>query len=222
MIEFAIQGKTIEMVSYSDDATLAELRSELDAFRDRPGLKTATCAGCGECCYYETLPVLGYDLESIRGFLNVDDSSLFANYLELPEQPSAQQRTKSIDEMIRDHKFESTTASLLYEYNQAEPIKLRKNPHGSCMFLEDDLCAIYQARLYTCGLYVCNMADRLSVLQEQIVRQGIWHSYHVLGWIDADLIGHNPFLHASGYGEVLIKDFDFDLSEAIEKLFFYF
>ena len=123
---------------------------------------------------------------------------------------------------MRDHGFDRTTASLLFEYNQAEPVKLRKGPDGACMFLKDNLCSIYDARLYTCGLYVCNMADSLSVLQEQIVRQGIWHSYYVLGWIDAGAIGHNPFLGAAGYEEVKIKDFDFDLTDAMEKLFFYF
>ena len=66
------------------------------------------------------------------------------------------------------------------------------------------------------------MADKLSVLQEQIVRQGIWHSYVELRWIEAESIAHNPFLEASGYGEVMISDFDVDLSEALERLFFYF
>jgi len=222
MIELEVRDRTIEIVSYSEDATLEDLRSGIDVFRDQTGLKTANCAGCGECCFYETLPVLGYDLAAVRGFLGVDDEELFTRFLELPERPSAEQRDKSINEMMRNHGFDRKTASLLYEYNQAEPVKLRKSDAGSCMFLENNLCTIYHARLYTCGLYVCNMADRLSVLQEQIVRQGIWHSYHLLGWIEADVIEHNPYLGAGGYGEVLLKDFDFDLSDALEQLFFYF
>lgn len=222
MIELEVQGRTIEIISYSEDATLEELRSKVDTFRVQPGLKTAGCAGCGECCFYENLPVLGYDLQAIKEFLNVEDADLFERYLNAPEKPSQSERGKSIEEMMRDHGFDRTTASYLYEYNQAEPVTLRKSAAGSCMFLEDNLCTIYQARLYTCGLYICNMAEKLSVLQEQIVRQGVWHSYAVLGWIQPDAISHNPFLGSEGYGDVLIRDFDVDLTDAIEKLFFYF
>ncbi|MBT3275206.1 MAG: hypothetical protein HN368_18775, partial [Spirochaetales bacterium] len=121
--------------------------------------------------------------------------------------------------------FDKTTAALLYEYNQAEPITLRKGTSGtgaSCMFLEDKLCSIYQARLYTCGLYICTMADKLSILQEQIVRQGIWHSYFQLGWVAESEIGHNPFLKGGSYSRILLSAFDFDLTSALEKLFFYF
>jgi hypothetical protein len=222
MIDLERQGNTIEIASYSDDATLEELRERVDTFRVQKGLKTAGCAGCGECCFYENLPVLGFDLRNIRDFLGVDDETLFSKYLELPERPTEADREQSIEQMKRDHGFDDTTARLLYEYNQSEPVRLRKSAAGSCMFLEDNLCTIYQARLYTCGLYVCNMADKLSVLQEQIVRQGIWHSYHVLGWIGAGSIAHNPFLDADGYGDVPVKAFDFDLSDALEQLFFYF
>ena len=222
MIDLEVQGETIEIVSYSEEASLEELKTLVDAFRVREGLKTAYCQGCGGCCSDENLPVLAYDLASIRRFLGVDDEILFSRYLELPERPSTEQRTKAVGEMMRNHGFDTITASLLYEYNQAEPIRLRENDAGSCLFLENDLCAIYQARPYTCGLYVCNMADRLSALQEQIVRQGIWHSYTELGWIEADEIEHNPFLRASGYCDIPLSSFDVDLSEAMEELFFYF
>ncbi len=225
MIDLKVIETSIELISYSEDATLEELRERVDTFRVQKGLETEHCAGCGECCYYENLPVLGFDLESIRGFLDADDETLFSRYLQLPEKPEIGQRRKSIAEMARDHGFDLTTAALLYEYNQAEPVTLRKGTPESgaaCMFLEDNLCTIYQARLYTCGLYICNMAEKLSILQEQIVRQGVWHSYCRLGWIGEADISHNPFLKGDSYGEILLSAFDFDLTSALEKLFFYF
>ena len=113
------------------------------------------------------------------------------------------------------------TATLLYEFNVAEPITYRKN-FGACVFLLNGFCTNYEGRAYTCSLYVCNMGERLSALQERIVRQGIWHSYAVAGLIQVEEIQHNPFVGHESYDTVPIRGFDVDLSDALESLFFYF
>jgi len=222
MISLEVRDGTIELASYSEEATLPELRDAVESFRIEKGLKTDRCAGCGECCYYETLPVLGHDLEAIKEFLQVDDDELFSSYLELPDQPDIHDRRKAISELIRDNKLDATTAALLYEYNNSEPISLRKGPDGSCKFLKDNFCSIYGARLYTCGLYICTAGEKLSVLQEQIVRQGTWHSYCIMGWIGSDDIAHNPFLGHASLDTVTLASFDMDMQDALESLFFYF
>ena len=222
MIKLEVHDRVIELVSYSRNATLLELRDAVENFRLGKGLKTDHCAGCGECCYFETLPVLGLDLLSIKKNLNVDDNELFSTYLELPERPDINGRRKAIVELARDNSLDSTTAALLFEYNNAEPINLRKGLSGSCKFLENNLCTIYGARLYTCGLYVCTAGEKLSVLQEQIVRQGAWHSYFIMGWIDQIDIAHNPFLGHTSFSTVTLSAFDVDMKDAIEALFFYF
>jgi hypothetical protein len=66
------------------------------------------------------------------------------------------------------------------------------------------------------------MGERLSVLYENIIRQGIWHSYLKLGWISEDALAHNPFLGAGTPADVHLRDFDVDLTPALESLFFYF
>ncbi len=222
MITLEVQDRAIELLSYSRDATLSELLGAVERFRLGKGLKTDRCAGCGECCYYEALPVLGLDLQAIKKFLNVDDNELFSTYLELPEPPDIHRRRKAIAELARDNSLDSTTAALLFEYNNAEPINLRKGLNGSCMFLENNLCTIYGARLYTCGLYICAAGEKLAVLQEQIVRQGTWHSYYIMGWIDQVDIAHNLFLGHTSFSSVTLSAFDVDMKDAMEALFFYF
>ncbi len=222
MIDLAVENRKIELRGYSDDATLAELRDSVESFRKQDGLITAGCAGCGLCCYYETLPILGYDLHDLRVALEVSEEELFAGYVDLPKPPDLDERRESIVDMMRQHDLDRVTASLLYEYNTAEPVRCAKAADNGCVFLDAGLCSIYESRAYTCALYVCNMADRFSVLQEQIVRLGVWHSYYVLGWIPAEEIEYNPFLKYTSYDDALLADFDIDLEPALEKLFFYF
>ena len=222
MIDLSLVGSSIELNHYDQSDTLDDLRKSVEQIRTHAGLRTAGCAGCGECCFYDTLPVLGYDLAAIKQFLSVTDQELYSTYLVLPEKPDMAARAKAVEELIRQNKLNEITANILYEYNQAEPIRLAKSEDGSCRFLQENLCTIYENRLYTGALYVCNMAERLSILQEQIVRQGVWHSYLELGWISEKDIPHNPYIGHDGFFSVPIASFDIDLSEALEHLFFYF
>lgn len=222
MITLEVLDGAIELVSYTSDATLVELRDTVDSFRHDKGLKTDHCAGCGECCYFDALPVLGHDLQAIKGYLNVADDVLFSAYLKLPEPPDLRNREKAISELIRDNELDGTTAALFYEYNNSEPITLRKSAGGACKFLQNDFCSIYGARLYTCGLYICSAGEKLSMLQEQIVRQGAWHSYSIMGWIERHAISHNPFLGHESLETVTLASLDTDMEGALESLFFYF
>ncbi len=222
MIYLAVENGKIELKGYSDDATLAELRDSVETFRKQDGLITAGCAGCGLCCYYHTLPILGYDIHDLRTALDVTEEELFSRYVDLPDRPDIEERRAAIADMMRQHDLDRVTASLLYEYNTAEPVRFAKAEDKGCVFLDAGLCSIYESRAYTCALYVCNMAERFSIIQEQIVRLGVWHSYYVLGWIPAEEIDYNPFLKYSAYDEARLGDFDIDLEPALEKLFFYF
>lgn len=217
MIELTRTDGMLELSAYSPDANLAELCDAVESERSHRSLVTSHCAGCGRCCHFENLPVLGLDLIAFRKRNSAD---VPPDWLDVPSPPDLAARRKGIEEMIRQHDFDERVATLLYEFNVAEPVRYRKE--RGCVFLKNGFCSFYGGRAYTCSLYVCNMGERLETLQERIVRQGVWHSYHVLGWVDAREIAHNPFLGAETYESVLVRDFDEDLSEAMEKLFFYF
>lgn len=217
MIELVVEDRKLELSSFDESATLAELRDEVGRRRVSPGLVTRFCAGCGRCCYLEHLPLLGLDLLDMRRRRQVDLSP----WVQYPVPPDRELRRRGIDEITRQHDIDQVTAALLDEYNTGEPISYKKRL-GGCIFLENGLCTNYDGRAFTCGLYVCNMGDRLSSLQEQIVRQGIWHSYYVEGWIEESEIAHNPFLGHSGYETVPLASFEVDLQDALESLFFYF
>ncbi len=221
MIEFTAENEEIELKSYDPGTTLKELSASLEAFRLTCDLKTIDCKGCGECCG-DNIPVLGADLKLLTEGLNISISQASESILILPEKPDIHSRRKSIREMSASASITILEAALLYEYNTAEPIILAKQKTGDCCFLENRLCSRYLIRPYSCGLYLCNMGEKLSFLQEMIVRQGTWHAYFKLGWINEEDISHNPFLKSDSYEDLLLADFDFHLENALEELFFYF
>jgi len=222
MIEFTIDNNEIELVSYDDKATLLELSTELESFRkSAAGLKTFSCMSCGECCS-DNIPVLGLDLPVLLEGLDMDFGQAAGSVLLLPDKPDIAFRRKAIREMAESASISKLDATLLFEYNNAEPIILAKQAGGECCFLEDRLCSRYSIRPYSCGLYLCNMGERLSYIQEMIIRQGTWHAYYKLGWIGIDDISHNPFLKADAYDRLLVSDFDFRLENTLDQLFFYF
>ena len=145
-----------------------------------------------------------------------------AQLLTLPEKPDIAARRKAIREMSAAAGITQLEAILLYEYNNAEPIILKKQESGECCFLKNRLCSRYTIRPYSCGLYLCDMGEKLSYLQEMVIRQGTWHAYYKLGWVQKEDISHNPFLKSESYDELLVSDFDFHLENTLEQLFFYF
>lgn len=221
MITFKADNTCIELMEYGDDATLNELAARLEAFRLENGLKTKNCRGCGKCCK-DDIPVLGLDLPVMPGGLSAVREAPAGSCIVLPEKPDLQFRRKALLELQRTNGLTELEASLIYEYNNAEPLILARQKNGACLFLKNRLCSVYGRRPYSCGLYLCNMGERLSYIQEMVIRQGTWHAYHLLGWVSAEEIPHNPFLKASSYDGLLVKDFDFGLENALEHLFFYF
>lgn len=216
-----VANGTIDLASYDDRTTLEDLARDLDAVRRRPGLRTASCHTCGECCG-DLIPVLGVDLVPLSRALGGDVDSICRTHLALPERPDVARRREAIRTLARDAKIDLTTASLVYEYNNAEPVTFQRHASEVCMLQCDLLCRIYGRHPLACRLYLCNMGERLSVLYENIVRQGVWHSYAALGWIGEGDIAHNPFLGGATASEVRLVDFDVDVSTALESLFFYF
>jgi Fe-S-cluster containining protein len=212
MIKFSIHDDLIELDEYSPDVTLSELAMKLDAFRSNADLKTKKCPGCGECCS-DNIPVLGYDLDLYEG--KYDDCLI------MPEKPDVKSRKKAIDDLLKNS-MSLIDATLIYEYNNSEPIILNKKSDGECIFLKGGFCGSYRVRPYSCGLYLCVMGEKLSYIEEMIIRQGTWHAYNRMGWIDESEIRHNPFLKTDSYCKLLVKDFDSDLKGALDSLFFYF
>lgn len=221
MIEFITENNAIELKYYDPDTSLRELSDELEAYRLTCGLKTAECKGCGECCS-DNIPVLGLDLEPLLKGLDIGFKEASEKLLILPEKPNIASRRKAVAEMSASCGITPLEAAILYEYNNAEPIILGKQAGGECCFLRNNLCSQYSIRPYSCGLYLCTMGEKLSYLQEMVIRQGTWHAYYKLGWICREDISHNPFLKASSYDQLPVKDFDFDLKDSLEQLFFYF
>lgn len=252
MIKFEIIDDSIELSDYSPDTTLPELVEELEKFRQTNELKTKNCKGCGYCCQ-DNIPVLGLDIPTLTQGLLCSLDELKSKYLILPEPIKAESRRKSITDMARTQKMPVIEATLLYEYNNAEPLILNKHDNGDCCLLNviepntqefrlsgkvsevkecppqnsaqnppQKLCSLYTYRPFSCGLYLCNMGAKLSFLEEMIIRQGTWHAYSLLGWISQEDIAHNPFLKVKSYDELLVKDFDYQLQDALDQLFFYF
>lgn len=221
MVEFQSINEEIELKSYTPETTLRELSGALEEFRLKCPLRTIECKGCGECCS-DNIPVLGLDLQILQSGMGLSFEQAAESVLLLPEQPDIAARRKAIREMSESAGITELEATLLYEYNNAEPIILKKKSEGECCFLEANLCSRYLIRPYSCGLYLCNMGEKLSYIQEMIIRQGTWHAYYRLGWIDGDEIAHNPFLKENCYDRLLLADFDFKLDNTLEQLFFYF
>lgn len=221
MIEFIAEDEEIELKSYDSGTTLTDLAEALEAFRLTCSFKTIDCKGCGECCS-DNIPVLGLDLQLLQDGLNINFEQASHNILVLPEKPEIALRRKAIKEIKQSASITTLEATLVYEYNNAEPIILAKQKAGECCFLENNLCSKYLIRPYSCGLYLCNMGEKLSFIEEMIIRQGTWHAYYKLGWIGEQDISHNPFLKADSYKDLLLSDFDINLENALEQLFFYF
>ena len=221
MIEFVAENEEIEIKAYDPETTLVDLVEALEAFRLTCPLKTINCKGCGDCCS-DNIPVLGFDLQVLQEGLGIGFEHAAKRILTLPDKPDIPARRKAIREMSEAASITGLEAALLYEYNNAEPLILAKQNDGTCCFLKNRLCSEYMIRPYSCGLYLCNMGERLSYLQEMIIRQGTWHAYYKLGWIEEGDISHNPFLKAGTYGELRLADFDFNLGNTLDQLFFYF
>lgn len=221
MIEFTSEKNEIELKHYDPDTTLSELSDALESFRLNCGLRTSECKGCGECCS-DNIPVLGLDLKKLLDGLKLSFDQAARDVLVMPEKPDTGARRKAIKEMSKSASITTLEAALLFEYNNAEPIIMAKHGSGECCFLWENLCSKYTIRPYSCGLYLCTMGERLSYIQEMIIRQGTWHAYSMLGWIDESEIPHNPFLKADSYNKLLVSDFEFKLDNALDQLFFYF
>lgn len=223
MIEFIVENEEIELKYYDPGTTLSELASSLEDFRLVSGLKTSECKGCAECCS-DNIPVLGLDIPALLEGLHISFEQAVQSVLVVPEKPDLAFRRKAIREMAQSASITQLEAALLFEYNNAEPIILARKAGKdvACCFLQDNLCSRYMVRPYSCGLYLCNMGERLSYIQEMIIRQGTWHAYYKLGWITEEEIAHNPFLKADFYQKLLVADFEFKLENTLEQLFFYF
>lgn len=221
MVQLSVDNAAVELRSYGPRDTVADLRRAMEEARRSPGLKTRWCYGCGECCS-DSVPVLGSDLDRLPAVTGLSLTEYLRTRCDLPEPPDLAAREQGIHELQRDFQLSAHTATLLYEYNQAEPITLKQSPEGTCLLLSNNLCGNLSERVFVCGLYICTMAPRLEALYDQIVRQGVWHSYQLLGWVPAEAVTHNPFLGTTDYGEVPIRALDYDLSECLDALFFYF
>ncbi|HOJ12625.1 MAG TPA: YkgJ family cysteine cluster protein [Clostridiales bacterium] len=223
MIHLEVIDDKIELVEYSDDASLQELSDEVNSFRLKNALKTRDCKGCGECCN-QPIPVFGLDLINIQKKTGLELNDVLSRYVVLPERPDLDERCRGIEDFMRTCGLDETEAAIMYEYNQCEPLILPRKKDGTCEFLDKKtgLCTIFNYRPFTGGLYLCNMGDELSIIQEMVVRHGTWHAYSILGWISEKEIGYNPFLKVDSYDKIYIKDFNFNPEEALGKLFFYF
>ncbi|MFP4442081.1 MAG: YkgJ family cysteine cluster protein [Spirochaetia bacterium] len=208
MIRLETQNGKIELISYSENALLGELIREVENHRTSSRLGKE-CEFCGKCCYDE-VPLTGADLAAFG-------ESLY----QIPSVPSAQSREDGISRLISEHKLDRKTAALLFEYNTGEAVTPKRQTGGGCIHLLGSRCRIYEKRPMACRFYNCIMGENLKILYENIIRQGIWHSYYVLGKIPAASIAGNPFL--SGKPErIPLRLFDSDISGALESLFSYF
>lgn len=208
-------------MSYSPEVSLAAFARVLDDFRLRRELRTKRCRDCGECCN-QPIPVLGCDIEELSSAAGINVGGLAAELLETPGIPSIDARRKAVGDLMRQNDLPELEATLLYEYNHADPVILKRRSDGTCIFLRGTLCSIYPSRPFMCRLYLCNMGERLSVLYEKIIGQGIWHLYSRLGWIEESELGHNPFVRRRSVDGVRLGDFDVDLEAARDRLFFFF
>ena len=164
------------------------------------------------------------DLIKIQKATNMGLKEVIDKYIVLPQKPDLEKRRKGIKDFMMNFGLDEVKAAIMYEYNQCEPLILPRREDGTCVFLDINtkLCGIFAYRPFTGGLYLCNMGDELSAIQEMVVRFGTWHAYSMLGWISEEEISYNPFLKEDSYDKMYIKDFYFNPEEALEKLFFYF
>jgi Fe-S-cluster containining protein len=226
-VALAVDQGHIELERYAPDATVRDLVEEVERFRlERTELVTSRCAGCGECCN-QRIPVFAEDIERLcssrAGLTGEARQAFLSEAIELPQRPDMAARAAGIKDMVRDMGMTQEEATSIYEFNQAEPIVLRHGADGMCGFLRAGMCTIYPYRTLTCRLYVCNMAERLSILQERMVTEGTWHAYEALGWTAGADLSHNAFRAAASSWELPLSAFEPEGDRGDpEKLFFYF
>ncbi len=216
-VRLVLQRDEIELVAYAEHATVGDLMAALERMRLRPGLATVGCAGCGLCCR-DRVPVLGADLPRLEQALGLSRERLLSDHLELPDPPDPEERAARIADLARQFRASPPEATLLYEWNTGEPIVPRQAADGFCHWLRDRRCSVYAGRPLICSFYLCNFGDRLSALFDAIVRQGVWHSYVAVGWIDSSLVAHNPFVSVNDPTRALLGAFDVDVSPLLERM----
>jgi len=216
-VRLLLQQDEIELAGYAGRATVGDLIAALERMRLRPGLATVGCAGCGLCCR-DRVPVLGADLPSLESALGLSRERLLSDHLDLPERPDPDERTARIADLARQLRASPAEATLLYEWNTGEPLVPKQAADGFCHWLRDRRCSVYPARPLICSFYLCNFGDRLSALFDAVVRQGVWHSYVAVGWIDGGLVAHNPFVSAGDPTQAPLRAFDVDVGPLVQRL----
>lgn len=220
MIDFALRKGKIELQQYSEDTTLAQFADAVEELLASPRKKAATCHRCGQCC--NNPPVLGLDMAILSAKAGIPVGQWVKEHLLPIELPDLASRRKGIAELSSQAHLSETEATILYEFNQSEPLTFKQNVDESCSYLQGGLCSNYNNRPYICRLYQCSLGDRLQSLREMIVCQGTWYAYALLGAVPAEEIDHNPFLSAKAYHDVKLKDFEHDMEKSLEALFSYF
>lgn len=216
-VRLVVEGDRIELAGYAGRASVGDLIAALARMRLRPGLATVGCAGCGLCCR-DRVPVLGADLPRLERTLGLGRERLLRDHLELPERPDPDDRAARIADLARQLRATPAQATLLYEWNTGEPIVPRQSADGFCHWLRDRRCSVYPGRPLICSFYLCNFGGRLSALFDAIVRQGVWHSYAALGWLDRGVIAHNPFVSAGDPAQAPLRAFDVDVAPLLQRL----
>ena len=216
-LQLVLQRDEIELAGYAEQATIGDLITALERMRLRPGLATVGCAGCGLCCR-DRVPVLGADLPRLERALGLSRERLLRDHLELPEPPDASERAARIADLARQFDASPAEATLLYEWNTGEPIVPRQSDDGFCHWLRDRRCSVYPGRPLICSFYLCNFGDRLSALFDAIVRQGVWHSYVAVGWIESGVVAHNPFVSAGDPTRAPLGAFDVDVAPLLQRM----
>jgi Fe-S-cluster containining protein len=220
MIDLDIQKGKLELVQYTGDTTLQELLEATELFVAGLRKKSVQCRLCGECCHRP--PVLGLDIKLLAANEGVGIREWAASNLLPPELPDLAARRKGIAELLSQTELSELEATVLYEYNQSEPVTFKHNEADRCFFQKGSLCGNYGLRPFVCRLYLCRFGEKLQDLQEMIVTQGTWHAYALLGAVPMEEIPHNPFLKAPSYRDVRLKEFEFGLEKAIGELFSFF
>ncbi len=227
-VRLCVRDHAIELAGYEPEATVRDLVEEIERFRLREThLITSACAGCGLCCHQRP-PVFAQDMDDLAAgsgrLVDADDRRRFlSSVLEYPSPPDMRARAAGIRDLARDMGMTPGQATGTYEYNRAEPIVLRHGADGMCGFLRDGMCTIYPYRPLTCRLYLCNMGERLSLLQERIATEGTWHAYEALGWTEGVDMAHNTFRRAARQMDLPLALFEPRADDDDpRKLFFYF
>lgn len=217
MVQLILHGDEVELSGYAECATIDDLIAELERIRLRPGLATVGCSGCGLCCR-DRVPVLGADLPRLERTLGLSRERLLHDHLDLPNPPDPQERAACIADLERQFQASPLEATLLYEWNTGEPIVPRQAEDGFCHWLRDRRCSVYSGRPLICSVYLCNFGNKLSALFDAIVRQGVWHSYAALGWIEDGVIPHNPFLSSTNPAQALLSAFEIDVTPLVHRM----